>query len=55
MIKAEGGINETIYKRLYPTGAGSPKYYGLSKAHKEGISLRPIISNLGSVIYETAK
>ena len=27
-IKAEGGISEAVYKRLYPTGAGSPKFYG---------------------------
>ena len=30
-IKAEGGINNTTYKRLYPTGLGSPKYYGCPK------------------------
>ena len=24
-IKTEGGINEATYKRLYPTGAGSPQ------------------------------
>ena len=28
-INAEGGINEAVYKKLYPTGAGSPKFYGL--------------------------
>ena len=28
-IKAEGGINDTTYRRLYPTGAGSHKFYGL--------------------------
>ena len=54
-IKAEGGINYTIYRRLYPTGAGSPKYYGLLKVHKEGVPLRPVISSRGSVTYETAK
>ena len=54
-IKAEGRINDTIYRRLYPTGAGSPKYYGLPKVHKEGVPLRPIISSRGSVTYETAK
>ena len=53
-IKAEGGINETIYKRLYPTGAGSPKFYGLPKVHTEGMPLRPIISSIGSLTYETA-
>ena len=48
-IKAEGGIDKTTYKRLYPTGAGSPKYYGLPKIHKTGVPLRPIISSRGSV------
>ena len=54
-IKAEGGIQENIYKKLYPTGASSPKYYGLPKVHKTGIPLRPIVSSVGSVSYETAK
>ena len=46
-IKAEGGINESTYKRLYPTGAATPKYYGLPKVHKKEIPLRPIISSVG--------
>ena len=46
-IKAEGGINETTYKKLYPTGAGSPKFYGLPKIHKTGTPLRPIVSSIG--------
>ena len=54
-IKAEGGIDNNTYKRLYPTGAVPPKYYGLPKVHKQGIPLRPIISSRGSVSYETAK
>ena len=54
-IKAERGINNTTYKRLYPTGAGSLKYYGLPKIHKTGVLLRPIISSWGSATYETAK
>ena len=54
-IKTEGGIQENAYRRLYPTGASSPKYYGLPKVHKTGIPLRPIISCVGSVSYETAK
>ena len=44
-----------MYKRLYPTGAGSPKFYGLPKIHKEGIPLRPIVSSIGAVSYETSK
>ena len=54
-IKAEGGINEATYRRLYPTEASSPKFYGLPKVHKQGMPLRPIVSNIGAVIYQTAK
>ena len=53
-IKAEEGLKE-VYRRLYPTGAGSPKFYGLPKIHKSGIPLRPIISSIGTVTYNTAK
>ena len=54
-IKAEGGIDENTYKRLYPAGAGPPTYYGLPKVHKPGMPLRPIISSIGSVTHATAK
>ena len=54
-IKTEGGLKEEVYRRLYPTGAGSPKFYGLPKIHKSGIPLRPIISSIGTVTYNTAK
>ena len=33
-IKAEGGIGDNSCKRLYPTGAGPPKFCGLAKMHK---------------------
>ena len=48
-------MNEETYRRLYPTGAGSPKFYGLPKIHKPGIPPRPIISSIGTVTYNTAK
>ena len=54
-IKAEGGITEAVYKKLYPTGAGSPKFYGLPKIHKEGVPLRPTVSSIGAVTYHTSK
>ena len=54
-IKAEGGMDENTYKRLYPTGAGPSKYYGLPKVHKPGMPLRPIISSIGSVTHAPAK
>ena len=54
-IKTEGGMDDITYKRLYPTGAVPPKYYGLPKVHKPGMPLRPIISSVGSVTHATAK
>ena len=54
-IKTENGINEATYKRVYPTGAGSPKFYGLPKVHKQGTPLRPIVSSIGAVTYQTSK
>ena len=54
-IKTEGGLNEATYKTLYPTGARSPKFYGLPKVHKQGTPLRPIVSSIGSDTYQTSK
>ena len=48
-------MTEELYKRLYPTGAGSPKFYGLPKIHKPGMPLRPIVSSIGAVTYQTSK
>ena len=46
---------KSIKTELYPTGAGSPKFYGLPKIHKEGIPLRPIVSSIGAATYSTSK
>ena len=54
-IRVEGMISDAVYKRLYPTGAGAPKFYGLPKVHKEGMPLIPIVSSIGAASYETAK
>ena len=55
MIKGEGNMGENTYKRVYPTGAHAPKFYGLPKIHNEGVPLRPIVSSMGSVMYGLAK
>ena len=54
-IKTEGGLNEKTYRRLYPTGAVSTKFYGLPNVHKPHIPLRPIVSSSGTATYNTAK
>ena len=54
-IKAKGGMSEDLCKWLYPTGVGTPKFYGLPKIHKLGMPLRPIVSRFGTVTYQTSK
>ena len=48
-------MDDATYKRLYPTGASPTRFYGLPKVHKSGMPLRPIVSTIGSVTYETSK
>ena len=53
--KAATGMQDNIYKKMYPTGVSPPKFYGLPKIHKKNIPLRPIVSSIGSVAYGVAK
>ena len=59
-IKNYSDVNE--YKKLYPTGSRPGLFYGTAKVHKLGkgeglneLTMRPIISNIGTATYETAK
>ena len=54
-IKTEGGISDYLYKEVYPTGAVTPKFYGLCKIQKRAIPPRPIVTSRGSTTYEVAK
>ena len=53
-IKTKSGIEETTYRKMYPTRSSSPKPYGCPKIHKNNL-LRPIVSSRGSVTYGEAK
>ena len=53
-IKQTGGLSTQKYKQLYPTSAVPPKFYGLTKIHKTGTPLRPIVSSRGSITYGVA-
>ena len=53
--KAERDISDQQYKKMYPTGAVEPMFYGLPKIHKRDVALRPIVSSRGSINYEVAK
>ena len=50
-IKAEGGTEEATYRRIYLTGVGSPKFYGLPKIHRTAVPLRLIVSSRGALSY----
>ena len=54
-IKADTGMQENTYRKMYPPGASPPKFYGLPKIHRKNIPLRPIVSSIGSVSYGMAK
>ena len=55
-------LEEKEYKKLYPTGSKPELFYGTAKVHKlkigqglKELTVRPIISNIGTATYETAK
>ena len=37
-IKTATGLQENIYRKMYPTGASPPRFYGLPKIHKKKTS-----------------
>ena len=55
-------MSEEDSKRIYPKSSRPGLFYGTAKAHKlkkknsiESLSLRPIISHIGTVPYKTSK
>ena len=46
----EIGMDEGMYKAMYPTSCTPPKFYGVPKMHKTGTPIRPIGSSRSSVI-----
>ena len=62
LLKTKNSLSETEYKKLYPTGSRPGLFYGTLKVLKvkqqEGLdrlTMRPIIFNIGTATYETAK
>ena len=53
--KNENKLSYSEYNRLYPTSECHPKFYGLPKVHKQDKPLRPIVSSIGSITYESAR
>ena len=63
--KIKHKFEENEYKKFYPTGSSSGLFYGTPKVHKlqqqqqqqrlEELTMKPIISNIGTATYEIAK
>ena len=53
--KDQNKISYSLWQRLYPTAAVTPKFYGLPKVHKNAVPLRPIVSSMGSITFQAAK
>jgi len=48
-------IDNSMYKSLKCTNGNLPRCYGLAKVHKEGSSLRIVVSSMGSPLYDVAR
>ena len=54
-ILRNGNLTDKLYKDLYPIGTRPGIMYGLSQIHKQNISLRSILSSVGTFSYKTDK
>ena len=54
-LKREGKIDESDYFRIRSTDGVIPRIYGLVKIHKNNYPLRPIVSMVGSPLYNVSK
>jgi hypothetical protein len=55
LLLKKSSLPEEVWKRPCPTGSRTPRLYGLPKIHKQGVPLRPIVSNIGAPMYHLAK
>ena len=55
LLLKKSSLTEETRRQLCPAGSRPPRMYGLPKIHKEGIPLRPTVSNIGAPTYQLAK
>ena len=60
--KMKNKLSLKEYLNIYPTGSSPGKFYGTAKKHKltptgtiDNLPIRPIISNIGTALYQLAK
>ena len=54
-LKRQHKIDEPTYRKLHSTDGTPPAIRGSVKHHKEGNPLRPIVTYMGSALYNTSK
>ncbi|XP_068756955.1 uncharacterized protein [Montipora capricornis] len=55
VLKNHYKISESTYRKLHSTDAIPPAIRGSIKHHKQGNPVRPIVSSIGSALYNTSK
>ena len=55
VLKNQHKISESTYRKLHSTDAIPPAIRGSIKHHKQGNPVRPIVSSIGSALYNTSK
>ena len=53
-LKRQNKIDETVYQKLRSIDGSLPAIRGSIKHHKPGFPLRPIVSSIGSALYNTS-
>jgi hypothetical protein len=55
LLLKKSSLTENTRRQLCPASSRPPTLYGLPKIHKEGVPLRPIVSNIGAPTYQLSK
>ena len=53
-MNSQGKLDESLMKKLQPSGSQPPRLYGLAKIHKDDVPLRPVLSMPGSPYHKIA-
>jgi hypothetical protein len=52
LLLKKSTLAEGVCRRLHPTGTRPLGLYGLCTIHKEGVPLRPVVSNIGVLTFK---
>jgi len=55
LLLKKSSLTEETHRQLCPADSRPPRLYGLPKIHKEGVPLRPTVSNIGTPTYQLSK